>query len=76
MRCDNTLLTDYFGEPVRALVLSHSPQGPVIYTPIGKSLTEQLRYIAGLAATWATTGCCQNYSVWVKPNARSPWEPA
>jgi hypothetical protein len=70
------LLTDLFGDPVRALVLCHTQQGPVIYTPIGKSLTEQLRYIAGLAAAWASDGCRVNFSVWVKPSARSPWEPA
>lgn len=72
---DNAL-KNCFGEPVRALVVLPSPYGPTIYAGGGKTLVEQLRYIASLQAIWSVSRCAENCSVWVKPTARSEWEPA
>jgi hypothetical protein len=72
---DNPICNDY-GHPARALLLTHTLYGPVIYVALGKTMVDQLRSCASLLTKWAEKGCAKTATVWVKPTARSAWEPA
>lgn len=67
--------TNMDGAPVRALVLTHTIYGPTVFhAACGKSLADQLRYVASLLTTWARSGCGRDCSVWVKCSPKSRWE--
>jgi hypothetical protein len=69
-------LTTSLGEPARVVIVIPTQVGPTIYTCLGKTLVEQLRYCASLQSHWAQTGCACDSSAWIKPTARAAWERA
>lgn len=64
------------GQPLRVIILAHTTHGPVVFRTIGATLADQLRHAACLLNDWVAHDVARNVSVWLKPTAKSSWEPA